>query len=177
MSSPCLNRWGMNTFWHNFWFNDFEYAINLRQDKAFETLVNTFIFYGVTLSKNIFANLYWYAHFFKNLNFKNYHRWQSFTASYKNAVTEYYTVRREADCLFPMKIWIFKYAHWVIINQYWFNPFKGRRVKRRVIDNPTHMDSILMIKDRPRLDHIRRLKSAFFINQLKYLSYGKYYRF
>ena len=167
----------MNTFWHNFWFNDFEYATNLRQDKAFETLITTFIFYGLTISRNIFANTYWYSHLFKKLNLKNYHRWQSFTASYKNAVTEFYQVRREADCIFPMKIWIFKYGHWVIINQYWFNPFKGRRSKRKVIDNPSHLDSLVLIRGGSNKKHIKRLKSLFFINHLNKLTNSSYYLF
>jgi hypothetical protein len=176
MSNPCINRWGLNTFWHNFWFSDFDYAVNLRQDKAFELLIKTFIFYGLNLSNNIFSNRYWYLHFFQKLNSLSYQRWATFTPSGNKNLSERYTIRKEAECIFPMKIWILKYGHWVVINQYWFNPFKGRRKRIKIIDNPTQIDSFTTITSTSS-KNIRRIKTLLSHTYLSKLKSTYYYLF
>ena len=175
MSNPCINRWGLNTFWHNFWFNDFDYAINLRQDKSLSILITTFIFYGVNLTYNIFSNKYWYLNLYKNLKSPTYYRWITYKPSGKEELAENYRIRQEADCIFPMKIWILKYGSWLIINQYWFNPFKGRRRPMRLSENPNHIDSLSLIPT-SNLTNIRRLKTllskSFFLQLKKKLYYN-----
>ena len=163
MSNPCINRWGMNTFWHNFWFNDFEYSVNIRQDKAITTLITTFIFYGINMSYNIFSNPYWYSKFFSKLSLKTYQRWITYIPKGKEVLAETYSIRQEADCIFPMKLWILKYSHWVIINQYWFNPFKGRRRKIKLLENPNHIDSC-SLKKQYQLKSVRRLQTIIQFN-------------
>jgi hypothetical protein len=176
MSNPSINRWGLNTFWHNFWFNDFNYSINLRQDKAFSILVKTFIFYGLNLSYNLFSNKYWYSNLYSHLSIKDYYRWVTYTPSGKKELSENYQIRQEADCIFPMKIWILKYGHWVIINQYWFNPFKGRRKLMKIIDNPNNIDSFTTFK-KPQYKNYRRIKTLFSYTYLNTLKLKYYYSF
>lgn len=169
MSNPCINRWGLNTFWHNFWFTDFNYSTNLRQDKAFSILIRTFIFYGLNLSYNLFSSKYWYSHLYNHLSIKNYYRWVTYTPSGKKELSENYVVRQEADCIFPMKVWILRYSHWIVINQYWFNPFKGRRKAMKILDNPNHLNTFTTIKS-PQYKNYRRIKTMFsriYLNNLK----------
>lgn len=176
MSNPCINRWGLNTFWHNFWFSDFDYSIQVRQDKAFSLLIKTFIFYGISFSYNIFANKYWYLHLYKHLSIPAYSRWVTYTPSGKKELSENYTIRQEADCIFPMKIWILKYGHWVIINQYWFNPFKGRRKIMKILDNPTQLDSFTALT-KVSYKNYRRIKTILTQTYFNKLKKTYYYHF
>lgn len=176
MSNPCINRWGLNTFWHNFWFTDFKYAINLREDKAFSALVRIFIFYGLNLSYNLFSSKYWYSHLYSHLSAKNYYRWVTYTPSGKKELSENYVIRKEADCIFPMKIWILRYGNWIVINQYWFNPFKGRRKIMKIIDNPNHINTFKAIKF-PQYKNYRRIKTIFSRVYLNNLRSRYYYHF
>lgn len=174
MSNPCINRWGLNTFWHNFWYTDFNYSYNYRQDQIFSQLVNIYIFYGVNLTYNIFANLYWYAKQYKHLSIKTYQRWIVRKPNQFGEIMQY-SLRQEADCVFPMKIWILKYSHWVIINQYWFHPLKKKR-SFKIHGNPNHLDS-LNVATVSTLSNIRRLKTLFSTHFLKKLLYPNYYQF
>lgn len=158
MSNPCINRWGLNTFWHNFWFTDHNYSVNVRQDKAFAILIQTFIFHGVNINYNIFCRPYWYSNNFSHLSIKTYQRFFYYYPVGIKAFAERYSIRQEADCIFPMKIWILRYSHWVIINQYWFNPFKGRRRKLKLFEIPSSFDAFSSTKSTFKRS-IRRLQT------------------
>ena len=140
MSNPSINRWGLNTFWWNFWFNDFSYSSSYKHDQVFIKLTELYLFYGVNLSYNIFANPYWYASNFQHLSIPAYRRWIVRKPNQFGEVMRY-SLRNEADCLFPMKIWILRYGNWLIINQYWFHPLKKKKVLNARL-NPNHLDSI-----------------------------------
>ena len=123
MSNPCINRWGMNTFWYNFWYSDMNYAANVRHDALFSKLLNTFLFNGISIPKNIFANFYWYAKHYRRLSLPLYYRWTVGRNAYGYKVN--YKFRHHHESLFPMRLWILRYGNWMIINFYWFYPRKG----------------------------------------------------
>ena len=70
MSNPSINRWGLNLFWYNYWFNDKNNSIILHQDNLINKLILIYIHYGILTNKNIFLNKYWYNFNLKTL--KNY---------------------------------------------------------------------------------------------------------
>lgn len=174
MSNPCINRWGFNTFWHHFWYKDFDMAYEHKQDQIFSKLLRIFLFYGINLSYNIFANNYWYNHSYSQLSIKTYQRWITRKPNQFGEVVQL-SVRKEADCIFPMKLWILKYSQWVVINQYWFQPIKKRRLLKSN-DDPRHLDSITTIRTK-NLNVIRKIKTVFSKLVLARLFKSSYYRF
>jgi len=174
MSNPCINRWGINTFWYNFWYSDTKYASNLKQDAIFTRLLNIYLFHGLNIPMNIFANTYWYAKNFKKLNLPSYFRW--FTM--RNNITGLkanYLLRQTTDCIFPMRIWILKYSNWIVINLYWFKPFKKKPHQKLVFDRTTtDYFSVSLSKN---LTLLRKVKTLTSLNYLHYAIKNSYYKF
>jgi hypothetical protein len=177
MSNPCINRWGLNTFWHHFWYTDFDYASGHKQDYAFSTLVTLFIFHGVGVTVNVFANTYWYSHAYASLTIPHYRRFIT-RKSIKYDKLLSFDLRKEADAVFPMKLWILKYSHWFIINQYWFRPLKRYKLPAGW-ENPDHLDSVSVIKKNKRKDWstLRKAKILFSKNFLRRMLNSDYYKF
>ena len=174
MSNPCINRWGLNTFWHNFWYSDFDYAYNQKQDKIFSTLIQIFLFNGVNLTYNLFTNRYWYFKNYSELSIKSYQRWITRKPNQFGEIMRY-SLRQEADCVFPMKIWILKYSNWIVINQYWFQPLK-RRKQRGTKESPNHLDSLNTVTPQ-HLGHLRSFKTLLLKNLFLNLVTTRYYQF
>ena len=177
MSNPCINRWGLNTFWHHFWYTDFDYASGHKQDYAFSTLVTLFIFHGIGLTSNVFANTYWYSHAYSSLCIQTYHRHVTRKRN-KYGEIKSYDLRKEADAIFPMKLWILKYSHWFIINQYWFRPLKKYKLPAGW-ENPNHLDAISVMKGHKREEWstLRKAKVLFSKNFLRRILNSNYYKF
>lgn len=174
MSNPCINRWGLNTFWHNFWYTDFNYAYNQKQDKIFSTLIQIFLFNGVNLTYNLFANQYWYSKNYSQLAIKSYQRWITRKPNQFGEIMRY-SLRQEADCVFPMKIWILKYSNWIVINQYWFQPLKKKR-QVGIKESPKHLDALNVVKTR-NFSQIRSFKTLLSKNLFNQLLTHNYYQF
>jgi len=174
MSNPCINRWGLNTFWHNFWYADFNYSYNQKQDKIFSTLIQIFLFNGVNLTYNLFANQYWYSKNYSQLSTKSYQRWITRKPNQFGEIMRY-SLRQEADCVFPMKIWILKYSHWVVINQYWFQPLKKKR-QRGIKESPKHLDALNSAAPN-QFGQLRTFKTLLSKTLLTQLLHREYYKF
>lgn len=174
MSNPCINRWGMNTFWYNFWYSDNNYASNLHQDTIFIKLINIYLFNGISLPHNIFANFYWYAKHTSKLDFPTYYRWFTLRRTFVD-IQATYSLRHQTDCVFPMKLWILKYGNWLIINLYWFRPLtlKSRGAKRL---DQTHKDTFHVDKYE-RFSNVRKLKTLFSSTLFNHMVMKSYYRF
>ncbi len=174
MSNPCINRWGMNTFWYSFWYSDNNYASNLKQDAAFNRLLHTFLFYGLNLPHNIFANLYWYAKNFKRNDFPIYFRWiEKFDKTLR--IRTKYIIRNESDCIFPMRLWVLRYGSWLIINLYWFHPFKRKR-KMKVQWDKTEGDAFI-IPNPNTSSNIKKLKTLLSVQFFDFVLTKSYYKF
>lgn len=164
----------MNTFWYSFWYSDNNYAANLKQDVAFTRLINTFLFYGLNLPHNIFANLYWYSKNFKRNEFPTYFRWVNAVSKAFGETTRY-QLRNEIDCVFPMRLWLLRYGNWLIINLYWFQPFKRKRKMRVGFDKTEGDDFIISTPN--NLSNIKKLKTLLSLKFFNYAIRKSYYKF
>lgn len=174
MSNPCINRWGMNTFWYNFWYSDNNYASQVKQDKIFIKLINIYLIYGLSVPHNVFANLYWYAKHFKKLDFPSYFRWFT-TKDTGRGKVETYAIRKSIDCVFPMRLWLLRYDNWLIINLYWFRPFKNKKRHSGFFDRSTHDTFHLQLPE--TTNAIRKLKTLLSVEFFNYVVTKSYYKF
>jgi len=129
MSNPCINRWGLNTFWHNYWYSDSNYAKNLQIDSISKLLLKTYFTHGIYNKINFFWNLHW----FKNTpNLKSnkplrYYRWRKLAFKVVKAFTTYRFRVKFAE-RFDTKWTILKWSNFLVINVHWFRPRKtGKR--------------------------------------------------
>jgi len=86
-----------------------------------------------------------------------------------------YSLRQEADCVFPMKIWILKYSHWIVINQYWFQPLKKKR-QRGIKESPKHLDALNSAAPN-QFGQLRTFKTLLSKTLLTQLLHREYYQF
>ena len=138
MGNPLINRWGSNIFWPNLWYSDKNYSNNVKQDHLLIKLIKLYFFFGIQLPKHLFISPYWY-YTLKPLikNFRTqittkYYRSYSKKVS-RDGERSKYKVRNAIKDIFPMKIWIFKFSNWLIVNFYWFQPVKksARRITKK----------------------------------------------
>lgn len=136
MSNPCINRWGLNSFWHNFWHSDSRYALMLQQDKAFTTLVQLYFKYGTVFASTFGHSTFWYKTGAKPspLDLNYYYRWVTIKGTDQY---ESYTARLRLTSAesFQTRVSILRYDSWFIINLYWFQPdkLKNKRDKRSLL--------------------------------------------
>jgi hypothetical protein len=159
MSNPCLNRWGSNIFWKAFWYSDNHYSANVQQDRFFETLILTYLFYGLRLNINPFVNPFWYNNNKFSVEWrlpnreKVYYRWNT---KY-DLLTEgpiYYQTRTKAKDLYLMRIWILKFVKFIVLNLYWFQPFKKKKSIRKSVKDINFFKT----PENPRSSLLKRLK-------------------
>lgn len=129
MSNPCINRWGLNTFWYRFWYSDNYYTFNLQQDRIFVKLLYIYFNYGIELPKSIFFNTYWYQKNLKPSTTLSYYRFSTFKNS-TLGLNSTYRFRYSITDVYPMKLWLLKYNNWIIINFYWFQPLKKKITRK-----------------------------------------------
>ena len=132
VSNPSINRWGLNTLWHRFWFKDWGYASTVNQDRNINSLVETYLLHGLDIPRYFFFNPYWYNEKVSVIKRPLYFRWimaKNKTLGFRTM----YRLRTQTTDFYPMKIWILRYSRWLIINFYWFQPnkYKRRKVQKR----------------------------------------------
>lgn len=174
MSNPSVNRWGLNTFWYTFWATDNRYSSNLNQDKIFTQLISIYLFYGINLRLNIFSNRYWLYNQHYPLTLISYYRPVTRIGRQFGELIRY-SLRQEADCVFPMKLWILKYNNWVIINQYWFHPLKRGSVNFRK-KSLTSTD-VVTLTPRSSRSAVRKLKTLLTFSFFRLITSSPYYVF
>lgn len=134
MSSPSINRWGLNLFWYRYWYSDTNYQLNIQCDEIFNKLIYYYLFYGIIFPKNIFFNKYWYNFKFNiktNININHNKKYYRFV-EFKNEFTKEKILKKfriKMKFLYFSKIWIFKYQNWLILNFYVFQPLKQKNIK------------------------------------------------
>lgn len=133
MSNPCINRWGLKSFWHHYWYSDTKYAQYLQQDKLFSLAVYTYLTYGTNDDSRQFWKRFW----FKTSTppaIKEpsvYHRWAVAVNEVYNERVRY-RFRKNGPEVFWANVTIMRFDSTVILNFYWFQPDKGanRRANR-----------------------------------------------
>ena len=127
MSHPSINRWGLNLFWYNFWFNDKNNSLIIQQNSIINKFIYLYIYFGLFNHKNIFIKKYWYKNF--EINFTklvNDHNLKYFRfIEYKNKLfNQYkiYKIRNQLKNTYFSKLWILRFQNWLILNLYSYKP-------------------------------------------------------
>ena len=134
MGNPVITRLGVQQFWHNHWYSDTNVSSNLQQDKLFSNLLSLYLTYGLNIRENLFIHEYWYANNvrIKNLKLsypKTLHNTFFRRYYYLNnivGIEHSFLLRNTTAEYFPLKLWLFKFNNWVVLNVTWFKPMKGR---------------------------------------------------
>ncbi len=179
MSSPTVNRWGLNLFWYKYWYNDKNKSLIIHQDNIFNKLILLFVHYGLLYPKNIHISRYWYFNYklkynslYNDLNLKYFR-----LVEYKNRVVneiKSYKLRNKLKNLYFSKIWILRYQKWLIINFYCYQPTSSNinKKKKRTKDLNFYLNSL---NDKKFLT--RRYKFILFYFFNNFLKNSFYYKF
>lgn len=174
MSNPSINRWGVNTFWYSFWYSDTKYSENVKQDALFIKLLNIYLYFGVSVSSNLFANLYWYSKQYALLQLPTYTR-QLVVKNPLLQTQSTYSLRQKTESIYPMKLWLLKYNNWIVINLYWFQPLKRKNSSSKIKTVTTR--DLFTISESPTTISLRKLKTLFSIKFFNSLNTKLYYQF
>ena len=156
MSNPAVNRWGSNSIWYHFWYSDKNYAKQVNQDRIFSQLLETYLAFGVETHHSHFNNLYWYRRVKKKYPASAYYR--SFVIRNELLGSETrHRVRITIKDVYRMRTWILRYNKWLVINMYWFQPYKKRAVVGRILSKVSR--NYVSIENRMRTTVYRRLIS------------------
>ena len=140
MSNPCINRWGINSFWSHYWYSDNRYSLYTKQDHLIIELLKIYLKCGSNTPKNLFANNYWYkrTNVADAKNFKRYYRWVTVRNRTLNMVSTY-PMRIVRDETFDTRITILRLNSWIVVNSYWFQPDKQIKYRLRKAKIKDHL--------------------------------------
>ena len=166
MSNPCVNRWGLNSFWQHYWYSDSCYALNVRQDKVFIDLVQTYVTYGSGTPVNTFWNKYWYKTQQPNKPHSpnTYYKWITVTNQSTGELYQH-RFRLEGEELFHTRVSILRFDSWILLNLYWFQPDKRR--KRRAARTHPHTYTEALNCKTTSMSNFRKLRSTIYSTTLK----------
>ena len=129
MSNPCINRWGLNLYWHHYWYSDVRYGANAHQDEIFLKLMQIYLVYGLNSSATLGFNKYWFRNSTaSNMlinNTQHHYRWLTLYNPTLQSVSTY-RLRTENPEVFYAKTTVLKFNSWIVLNTYWFQPDKAR---------------------------------------------------
>ena len=134
MGNPVITRLGIQQFWHNHWYSDTHVSSNLQQDRLFQNLLNLYLTYGLNIRENLFIHEYWYGNNKRIKSLKLSYPKVTHTMFYRRyhylnnivGIEHNFLLRNTTAEYFPLKLWLFKFNNWVILNVTWFKPMKGR---------------------------------------------------
>lgn len=183
MGNPVITRLGIQQFWQNHWYSDSNTSSNLQQDKLFENLLNLYLTYGLKIRENLFIHEYWYSN---NKHIKaarlNHHN-VTHNIFYRRyyylnnvvGVEHTFLLRNTTPEYFPLKLWLFKYNNWVVLNVTWFKPMKGKN-RNNTVSNSASAANVL---HKPSSKHFmnKRFKLLLYYFYTKLLSKHKSYQF
>lgn len=132
ISNPCVNRWGINSFWSHYWYTDTKYNVFLKQDATLTLLLRTYLYYGTETTPNFWQDPFW--HKSSNYSYKSeLHydcRWfikHELDLGYSIA----YVIRNESAESFEARWTILRFNKWFVISASWFQPDKLKNKRRR----------------------------------------------
>jgi hypothetical protein len=133
MSNPCINRWGLNSFWHHYWYSDSRYASYLQHDDLALNLVQTYLTYGSDIDAKMFWNKYWFKSSTapQSPQLSRYYRWVTVSNKTLHTVNTY-RLRISSEETFQMRVSVLRFNSWLVINLYWFQPDKNKRKRDRL---------------------------------------------
>jgi hypothetical protein len=160
MNNPSLSRWGSNIYWTKLWYSDNRYSLNLKQDNIMLELIPAYFLHGITTFINIFKNKYWFyslPRWDHSPEISKYYRWTKAVRPHDGEVMKK-KVRNTVDDLFPFRLWIFKVHGWVLLNYYWFRPFKRKFKERTSYKLHQKPPTVVVVNDFEMLSSLRRYK-------------------
>jgi len=178
MSNPSINRWGLNLFWYNFWFNDKTVPLITQQNIFINKFIYIYVKFGLLHNKNIFINKYWY----KNNKFNYNEISDNFSLKYFRLI-EYkskifnqnkkYKIRNQLKNIYFSKLWILRYQNWLILNLYSYKPINKK--KKQLINYKKEFNaySNYLFKTNHKLIRFKLFFSYFLLN----LNKNFYYKF
>ena len=146
MSNPCINRWGLNAYWHHYWYSDIRYASNAHQDTIYLQLLQLYLTYGLNTPLTTFHNTFWHKTTSLGLTpndaLKSQYRWVTlYNPTLQSA--KKYRLRQENEEVFQSKISVLKFNSWLVINLYWFQPNKTKLLHARRAASVEHINTTL----------------------------------
>ena len=132
INNPCINRWGVNTFWNHYWYTDMKYNVFLQQDVMFTTLLKIYLHYGAETPAVFWQDPFWYK-------LKNYSAYDELHYDCRWFVKHEvdlgysisYVIRNEGPETFETRWTIMRFNNWIVINVSWFQPDKLKNKRRR----------------------------------------------
>lgn len=182
MNSPTINRWGVNTFWPKLWYSDTSLALNLQHDKIFDLLLNTYLRFGLYTFKDFFFNLYWHKNqsFLKpsmnHLSYVKYFRWRQFKQEELN-IDSVQRFRTETIDFFHLTTWILKFSNWIVINLYWFKPYRKKKNIIAIRKGKKVFADFFPHRNTHPCSNLQRFKLLYFTSFYTNLSLTTYYTF
>lgn len=176
MSNPCINRWGLTSFWQHFWYSDSRYALQLKQDKIFIELLKIYLAYGSEAPHTLFWNNYWYktnpSPIDRKLSIR--YRWSTvYDESSESYIT--YRLRLEGEEFFQTRITILRLESWLLINLYWFQPDKRRKKRLSRTKPVVYTEAATFTKTKP--SSLTKVKSLVTQKQLQFATDSSLYTF
>ncbi len=140
MSNPCINRWGLNSFWSHSWYSDNRYSLYAKQDHVVLNLLKIYLMYGANTPKSVFKNSYWFKSLTlkHSLNFSYHYRW--ITVRNKTLqMTSTYPMRIAREETFDARVSVLRFNSWFVVNSYWFQPDKQRKHRMKKAKIKDHL--------------------------------------
>ena len=171
INNPCINRWGVNSFWSHYWYTDMKYQIFIQQDLTFTTLLKIYLRYGAETPAVLWQDPLWYKSStytaFDELHYDC--RWfvkHEIDLGYSIA----YIIRNESSETFESRWTVLRFNQWFIINVSWFQPdkLKNKRKKRSTV-----VRQFLLGTSNKSRTHNRTKTVSRFYNTVRYSLYSK----
>ena len=182
LNSPTINRWGTNVFWPKMWYSDNDYSSNLQQDKIFETLLNVYLRFGLYIFKDFFYHPYWHYNqqMKSRVTYKNqlmrYFRWKHYRQEELN-IDSIQRYRVETIDFFHLTTWILKFAGWVVLNLYWFKPYRKKKNIIALKKGKKLFLDFFPSPSTPTINNVKRFKITLFNSLYTNTSLKCYYTF
>lgn len=131
MSNPCINRWGLSSFWQKHWYSDLHYSLYLRQDNLIINLLQIYLKYGSNSPQRLFANPYWYKTIYKHsptFAMTNRYNWITVRDT-AFGFTDTHPMRLSRGEIFETQTCILRFNSWMVLNLYWFQPYKQKNLR------------------------------------------------
>ena len=154
INNPCVNRWGLNSFWNHYWYSDNKYHLFLQQDSLFLLLLKTYLKYGAETPMNFIKNLYWYKLTNRqNTNpMKLNHRWYTVLEE-ELGYSHSYIIRLETPEIFESQWTVLRFNKWIIITIQWFQPDKK---KNKLLKQTRVKGHLFVTRPKPLLENKQR---------------------
>ena len=163
INNPCINRWGVNSFWSHYWYSDNRYYQFIQQDSMFSTILKTYIHYGSDTPPKFVQDPLWYKNPTDNTKMKLHRDNRWFYVVEKDLGYSFsYIIRNEGSETFESRWVVLRFNKWCVISVSWFQPdklFNKRRRKSQIVNHLLVTDKLLPLQKKKSRVYVRFLSS------------------